>query len=317
MGAVFAFLILALLGGLGVLWSARLFQRYHQSFNLSYTLHLGFWTTLALVQITQYILAGRFLPQSTWNSLSRAAWPLTILLLGISLLFFVEATVRICGRALPRFFVFAYLSSWAGVIAVGVIFFRSAPSGPPGLPVIMTFLLKNCTILTCFLLILVTARRSQDRMLGSFQCRFGWLFLAGYLLWQLAIAGIIPLPQFLDANYLIAGIQIGFHFPLLALISRFLERQAINRPPSVDPNHLDDRLASFGVTTREVEIIGLVMRGCSNREIENELFISLETVKKHIFNIYRKLGVKNRVQLSNFIQNRFPGPTGPDGRRAE
>jgi DNA-binding NarL/FixJ family response regulator len=154
-------------------------------------------------------------------------------------------------------------------------------------------------------------------MLGSFQRRFGWLFLAGFLLWQLSIAEIIPLPPSLETNYIIAGIQIGFHFPLLAVISRFQEHQAIHRPPPVDPTHLDDHLAAFGISAREFELISLVRRGCSNRDIENQLFISVDTVKKHIFNIYRKLGVKNRVQLSNFIQNRFPGPSGSDGRRAE
>ena len=46
------------------------------------------------------------------------------------------------------------------------------------------------------------------------------------------------------------------------------------------------------------------MRGYSNSEIEKRLYISLETVKKHVSNIYRKLGVKNRVQLSNLVQNR-------------
>jgi hypothetical protein len=42
------------------------------------------------------------------------------------------------------------------------------------------------------------------------------------------------------------------------------------------------------------------------------LFISVETVKKHSYNIYRKLGVGNRVQLNYFVQNR-PRPA-PEGR---
>jgi two-component system response regulator DegU len=35
----------------------------------------------------------------------------------------------------------------------------------------------------------------------------------------------------------------------------------------------------------------------SNREIEKELFISLSTVKNHVYNIFQKLGVKNRYEL--------------------
>ncbi len=39
------------------------------------------------------------------------------------------------------------------------------------------------------------------------------------------------------------------------------------------------------------------MRGYSNKEIGAELFISLDTVKKHLSSIYQKAGVKSRLQL--------------------
>ena len=57
----------------------------------------------------------------------------------------------------------------------------------------------------------------------------------------------------------------------------------------------------FQITTREQEIIRLICQGKSNKEIENELYISIQTVKDHIYNIYQKTGVKNRVQLSNLF----------------
>jgi DNA-binding NarL/FixJ family response regulator len=48
------------------------------------------------------------------------------------------------------------------------------------------------------------------------------------------------------------------------------------------------------------------MKGYANKEIADRLFISTETVKKHIYNVYKKLGVQNRVQLNYFVQNRAP-----------
>jgi ATP/maltotriose-dependent transcriptional regulator MalT len=51
------------------------------------------------------------------------------------------------------------------------------------------------------------------------------------------------------------------------------------------------------------------MRGFSNKEIGGELFISLETVKKHLSSIYHKLGVKNRLQLSLLIQKPPSSPS--------
>ena len=50
------------------------------------------------------------------------------------------------------------------------------------------------------------------------------------------------------------------------------------------------------LTNREQEIIELLSKRLSNQEIADHLFISLETVKRHIANIYRKLQVKNRRQ---------------------
>lgn len=59
----------------------------------------------------------------------------------------------------------------------------------------------------------------------------------------------------------------------------------------------------YEITSREKEIIDLIMEGKSNIEIENILFISFNTVKNHIYNIYKKLGINSRVQLLNFIKH--------------
>ena len=58
----------------------------------------------------------------------------------------------------------------------------------------------------------------------------------------------------------------------------------------------------FHITEREREIIALICRGKTNRNIEDSLFISLQTVKNNIYNIFKKLKVKNRVELVNFIR---------------
>ncbi len=50
------------------------------------------------------------------------------------------------------------------------------------------------------------------------------------------------------------------------------------------------------LTTRELEVLKLIEAGHSNQEISEKLFISITTVKRHISNIYAKLGVKSRTQ---------------------
>lgn len=52
----------------------------------------------------------------------------------------------------------------------------------------------------------------------------------------------------------------------------------------------------FDLTKREREILALLVKGLSNLEISNQLFISMATVKYHLTNIFTKLGAKNRVE---------------------
>jgi DNA-binding CsgD family transcriptional regulator len=52
------------------------------------------------------------------------------------------------------------------------------------------------------------------------------------------------------------------------------------------------------LTPRELQVAQLVSSGLSNQEISDRLRISLQTVKNHMQAIYKKLGVKNRVELS-------------------
>jgi HD-GYP domain-containing protein (c-di-GMP phosphodiesterase class II) len=59
------------------------------------------------------------------------------------------------------------------------------------------------------------------------------------------------------------------------------------------PKRRDD-----GLTPREVEILLLVARGASNKEIATQLVLSEKTVRNHVERTYAKLGVKNRVGAS-------------------
>src|SRR5574341_11017 len=62
------------------------------------------------------------------------------------------------------------------------------------------------------------------------------------------------------------------------------------------------------LTRREVEIVDLVTAGQGTKDIAGRLCISGETVKVHLQHIYRKLGVKNRVELILSLTPRPPKP---------
>ncbi|MCK4889585.1 MAG: helix-turn-helix transcriptional regulator, partial [Candidatus Aminicenantes bacterium] len=57
------------------------------------------------------------------------------------------------------------------------------------------------------------------------------------------------------------------------------------------------------ISSREKEIIFLVIKGISNKEIEDKLFISPHTVKNHIYNIFQKLNISSRGQLTELFKN--------------
>lgn len=58
---------------------------------------------------------------------------------------------------------------------------------------------------------------------------------------------------------------------------------------------LEEVCVQFKLTPREREMVELIYSGKSNREIADMLFLSESTVKTHIYNIFRKMNVKNRI----------------------
>jgi LuxR family transcriptional regulator of csgAB operon len=66
-----------------------------------------------------------------------------------------------------------------------------------------------------------------------------------------------------------------------------------------------------GLTNREMEIISLLSSGSSNQQIAEKLFVSEHTVKSHLYNIFRKINVHNRIQALNWIHQNL-GPILPN-----
>jgi DNA-binding CsgD family transcriptional regulator len=62
-------------------------------------------------------------------------------------------------------------------------------------------------------------------------------------------------------------------------------------------------IGAFNLTEQEEKVLMLIANGKTNAEIAEELFVSVNTVKFHVKNIYVKLDVKNRVQAINLIDN--------------
>ena len=68
------------------------------------------------------------------------------------------------------------------------------------------------------------------------------------------------------------------------------------------PARLPHAIEPAGLTRREIEILQLVSEGHSNAQVATMLWITQQTVKFHLSNIYRKLDVGNRTEASRWAQ---------------
>ena len=86
----------------------------------------------------------------------------------------------------------------------------------------------------------------------------------------------------------------------------FVESFLRNEDNTVQTLHLEDAMElvkqKYELTKREVEILTEVYNGKTNTQIAEDLFISESTVKAHIYNIFRKMNVKSRVEAVCIIR---------------
>jgi DNA-binding CsgD family transcriptional regulator len=94
--------------------------------------------------------------------------------------------------------------------------------------------------------------------------------------------------------FVAVGIWVGLRWSIPRMIERTV---LVPINPSTDaPKPNEQVLEQIGISPRELDVLVHLARGLSNEEIAERLFVSTNTVKTHLGNLYAKLDVKRRTQ---------------------
>jgi DNA-binding CsgD family transcriptional regulator len=299
-----------LVGVWAILYFQQKSRRFHDDGLRSF---LGFMLIFNLFEFVQFILiyfSSNLTPLEVKNAellLKGISWPLRTLLLLAWYFFQFRIIAWQRERKLPRWLLPALVLFTAGLTAYFFLALHS-PALMPKSPLLnfWNLYLWPLTILESVWLakLLAESRRRPDPGRRRAGTALAWLFL-GHILMQTAklLLGIMGLDywQFFIAKLLILYTNLlpvfwlkFYYIPWAGALSRI----------SNAGSQLDSLQQSHGLSARELEILKLVLDGKSYRQMEDLLFISIHTVKSHVYNLYRKLGVRNHRQLTHFIATR-------------
>jgi DNA-binding CsgD family transcriptional regulator len=162
------------------------------------------------------------------------------------------------------------------------------------------------TIAFIYIMLLVTMRqigtvgdRKRRAALRTYWSMLLGIITAVIVLIYLQYAGILDISRY---NFISAIVIAAMNAAPILYLGWFAER--FHGAPKTDWDIDSSSMLLFDrydITPREQEIIRLICSGRTNKEIAEDLFISLQTVKDHVYRIFRKCDVKNRVRLVNIF----------------
>ncbi len=122
----------------------------------------------------------------------------------------------------------------------------------------------------------------------------------------LAVFGIVEESQLIEVLCTNTGIiAISFLFIWRSIKKARCEYKRLLKLAIDDttPEVFQENCLRYRLTKTEIEIVQLLKKGMNNKLIADSLFISEETVKKHIYNTFKKTSVKNRAALLHKLQS--------------
>ena len=144
----------------------------------------------------------------------------------------------------------------------------------------------------------IWAARQTGSAIPVIAMPWAWIYLVSHIIYvAAAYSPGLGMPAWVVATA--PYLYFLMHAGPLALIAQQL---VITGAQRLSLDQAEGNLSKrYGLTPREEEILQQISRGHSNAEIGTALFISPNTVRNHVYSIYQKTGVKNRIQLAAIL----------------
>jgi DNA-binding CsgD family transcriptional regulator len=301
--------LLTLVAVAEVWYVARLFRRSLSLPLLSFLIYLILWNVLGLFEF-EFLYFLRFLPQGARTGFLLFMSINAVLLLGGISYFFMDFLRRWAKRAFPPLLKAGLIAPFAVILVLHSIeavedlktnpspeTFRVAGPWAANLMMLLLFLALADAFLSSGRLPAPKPRRSLRLFAATTAV---CLALFGMSIWGALDFGRSWLFHLSLSGFL----GLAANIPGIIILREALQRSPSDGALAPSPDDWRRIVERFGLSPREAEIAGLVLSGRSNRDIAAEIYISPETVKKHIANIYQKTGVKSRLQLMNLRLHR-------------
>lgn len=130
--------------------------------------------------------------------------------------------------------------------------------------------------------------------------------------YAISMAALLVLLQWLELKFLIISYQFEIYIGIISILSLLLgiwvsnkiikpqsETIIIEKEVRVSTENFvlnEIELKQRSISKRELEVLTLMAKGMSNKEIADQLFVSLNTIKTHSANLFEKLDAKRRTQ---------------------
>lgn len=123
------------------------------------------------------------------------------------------------------------------------------------------------------------------------------------LIYGATLAALVALLKYVEYRFLVRDMSMEIYIGIIAVLftvlgiwagPRLIKRRVVVVNPAFVLN--EEALQRLGISKREHEVLELMARGHSNQEIAEKLFVSVNTIKTHLSNLFLKLEVSRRTQ---------------------